>query len=129
LGSSGFVDTIPIKLTKDNPGYLGTNLSGGHPISIVFDATLADLRKSDTSLLMQLNWPINDLYVKLYPTQGGYGVQCTSCHDPHGGRGQVVNGIPPPPFWQKETFSDVCFVCHNIVQPFPGHKNPTRPGP
>lgn len=128
-GSLQIVETIPMKLTTDNPGYLGTNLSGGHPISIIFDVILANQRNSDPSLLMHLNWPINDFNVKLYPTQGAYGVQCTSCHDPHGGRGKTINGIKPPPFWQKETYSDVCLVCHNIVEPVPGHKHPTRPGP
>jgi hypothetical protein len=127
-GNPGFVETIPTKLTLSNPGYLGTNLSGGHPISIVFDGALADTRNSDEDLLMQLNWPINDPYVKLYPTQDGYGVQCTSCHDPHGGRGKTVNGIAPPPFWQKDKYEDVCMVCHNIAAPDIGHKSSKLPG-
>jgi predicted CXXCH cytochrome family protein len=105
----------PIETTTDFidvglPGYLGTDLSGGHPISIVFDIALVNLRNEDSSL-MHLNWPINDPDIKLYPTQGQYGIQCTSCHDPHGGKG----GPGAPPFWKKNTYDDVCLVCHDIV--------------
>ncbi len=98
------------RLGPEASGYLGTDLSGGHPISFIFDATLASIRNDEPDL-MHLNWPIFDNNVKLYPTQGGLGVQCTSCHDPHGGRG----GPSAPPFWQKTTYEDVCLVCHDIV--------------
>lgn len=96
-------------MPSDAPGYLGTNLSGGHPISIIYDESLMSRRALLDAGLMQLNWPIVDRDVKLYPTQGGYGVQCSSCHDPHGGKG----GSGAPPFWQKTTYDDVCLVCHD----------------
>ena len=67
--------------------------------------------------LLQLNWPITDKDVKLYPTQGGKGIQCTSCHDPHGGKGDSE----APPFWQKKTYDEVCLVCHNAAPPGIGH--------
>jgi predicted CXXCH cytochrome family protein len=95
----------------DAPGYLGTDLSGGHPISILYDETLVSRRAFLFPNLMQLKWPISDLNVKLYPTQGGRGVQCSSCHDPHGGKGSS----DAPPFWQKAEYEDVCLVCHNIA--------------
>ena len=60
---------------------------------------------------MQLKWPISDLDVKLYPTQDGYGMQCSSCHDPHGGKGNS----DAPPFWRKAEYEDVCLVCHDIA--------------
>lgn len=97
------------RLTREAPGYLGTDLSGGHPISFVFDATLASIRNAEPDL-MHLNWPIFDPDVKLRPTQDGYGVQCTSCHNPHGGRGEP----DAPPFWRKPTYEEVCLVCHDI---------------
>ena len=109
------IDVVPDFMTESLDGYLGTDLSGGHPISIVFDSSLANLRNQDPST-MHLNWPINDAQVKLYPTQRGLGVQCTSCHDPHGGRG----GVDAPPFWQKSTHDEVCLVCHDIITPI-GH--------
>ena len=99
------------RLGPEAGGYLGTNLSGGHPISFVFDANLASIRNTEPDL-MHLNWPIIDPDVKLYPTQKGYGVQCTSCHDACGGG---KGGPDAPPFWLKPTYDDVCLVCHDIV--------------
>jgi predicted CXXCH cytochrome family protein len=110
------VETVPDFLTFGMSGYIGTDLSGGHPISIIFDQALANARNADPELL-QLNWPITDKDVKLYATQGGKGVQCTSCHDPHGGKGE--SGAPP--FWHKKTYDEVCLVCHNAAPPGNGH--------
>jgi hypothetical protein len=95
------------------PGYLGTDLSGGHPVSIVFDAALANKRNSADPPLSRLNWPINDPDVKLYQTQGRHGVQCTSCHDPH--INKAAGGWPP--FWHKSTHDEVCIVCHQKIPP------------
>jgi hypothetical protein len=117
---------VPRRLKPGDYGYLGTDLSGGHPISIIFNAALAEQRYNaqdpDNPLIsMKLKWPISDPYVKLYPTQDGYGIQCTSCHDPHGGRGVAINGVQPPPFWQKETYADVCEVCHYPLDQIPAN--------
>jgi hypothetical protein len=108
------------KLLPGAGGYMGTDLTlghtleghsaGGHPVSIIFDQALATLRNSDPAL-SHLHWPITDRDVKLYPTQGGHGVQCTSCHEPHGAKG----GAGAPPLWQKPTFEEVCLVCHEIL--------------
>jgi hypothetical protein len=118
---------LPQRLKQGDYGYLGTDLSGGHPISIIFDKALADKRNLHQDI-MHLIWPINDPegYVKLYPTQDGYGVQCTSCHDPHSNRTTEVdaNGNPWPPFWQKDTYEDVCFACHDASPPIGHTPNP-----
>ena len=98
------------RLRPGAAGYLGTDLSGGHPLSFVFDATLVSTRNAEPDI-MHLNWPIADPDVKLYPTKGGFGIQCTSCHDPHGGKG----GPGAQPFWRKSTYDDVCLVCHDIT--------------
>jgi predicted CXXCH cytochrome family protein len=98
------------KLRPGATGYLGTDLSGGHPLSFIFDEALVIRRNAEQDLMHHI-WPINDPDVKIYHTQGGYGVQCTSCHDPHGGKG----GPTAPPFWQKATHDEVCFVCHDIL--------------
>lgn len=107
----------PIEMTKEfimpeDLGFLSTDLSGGHPISIVYDESLVNRRNNIESLTLKLNSPsvvLMDRDVKLYPTQGGMGVQCSSCHDPHGGKG----GSDAPPFWRKTTTDAVCLVCHN----------------
>lgn len=116
INRSETLETVPDYITFGMEGYLGTDLSGGHPISIVFDEALVNARNADLALL-QLNWPITDKDVKLYPTQGGRGVQCSSCHDPHGGEGD----LDAPPFWQKKTYDDVCLVCHNDAPSGGGH--------
>lgn len=95
------------------PGYLGTDLSGGHPVSIIFDEALANKRNSADPPLTRLKWPIVDPDIKLRPTQGGYGVQCTACHDPHENR--AAGGWPP--FWQKSSHDEVCNVCHEQIPP------------
>lgn len=104
---AGVVDSTG-RLLSGAAGYMGTDLSGHHPISIIFDQALATLRNADP-FLMPLKWPVTDTDVKLYPTQGGSGVQCTSCHEPHGAKGTVY-----PPLWQKATYEEVCLVCHDF---------------
>lgn len=90
------------------PGYVGTDLSGNHPISFEYNAALA---AADGFL----NWPVVDTDVKLYPTVSGkYGVQCTSCHDPHNDAKANDPGYPGLSFWRKVTYEEVCDVCHSI---------------
>lgn len=100
-------------------GYIGTDLSGGHPISIVYDNSLVSKRNnSNITNSCWLNPPPSNRTspVKLYPTEnqgGGMGVQCTSCHNPHTNRSlEENNGVKWPPFWQGTSYNDVCFVCH-----------------
>jgi predicted CXXCH cytochrome family protein len=109
------------RLSSTAQGYLGTDLSGGHPISIIYNESLVALRNADpvSASLIQLKWPIIDRDVRLYPTQGGYGVQCPSCHDPHGSQG----GLDEPPLWRKKTYEEVCLVCHDAFPPI-GHEPP-----
>jgi len=105
---AGSVDSSG-RLQPGAEGYLGTDLSGMHPVSIVYDQSLVTRRRSDPGV-SPLKWPLVDHDVKLYPTQGGNGVQCTSCHEPHGAKG----GPGAPPFWQKATYEEVCLVCHDL---------------
>lgn len=106
------IETTKEYILPEDIGFIGTDLSGGHPISIVYDESLVNRRNNMTSLTLKLNSPsvvLMDRDVKLYPTQGGMGVQCSSCHDPHGGKGSAT----APPFWRKAETDDVCLVCHN----------------
>lgn len=97
-------------------GYIGTDLSGGHPISIVYNQSLVDKRNGKTNLCQLNPPPSSDPDVKLYSTQGGQrGVQCTSCHDPHTNKSaELKDGQLWPPFWQKPSYNDVCYVCHKV---------------
>jgi hypothetical protein len=106
------VETTKEYIMPEDYGFLSTDLSGGHPISIVYDEALVNRRNNFDSLTLKLNSPsevLMDRDVHLYATQGGMGVQCSSCHDPHGGQG----GPDAPPFWRKTTTDAVCLVCHN----------------
>lgn len=98
-------------------GYIGTDLSGSHPISIVYDSALVSKRNNAniTSLCWLNPPPTGDPDVKLSRTQGGHlGVQCTSCHNPHTNKSlETKNGQLWPPFWQKTSYNNVCYVCHH----------------
>ncbi len=79
---------------------LGTDLSGTHPVSVRFEQRSAIRKQS-------LRWPPFDAQSQVGVDADGY-VQCTSCHDPHGSRSTKY------PFWQKQSFSEVCTVCHDF---------------
>lgn len=105
------------RLQSTDEGYLGTDLSGGHPISIIYDQSLVSRRAAKTDLNPLKQLPLTDPDVKLYPTQGGYGVQCTSCHDPHGGKGKSGTAY----FLRKIDEQSLCNVCHESIEfDFPG---------
>jgi len=74
---------------------LGTDLSDDHPISFVYDATLA---ASDGQLK----------YTPLFPVtlDANSKVQCASCHDPH-------NDTYANFMVASNEFSDLCFKCHD----------------
>lgn len=117
-GSGRLIDGGP-----ECTGYLGTNLSGGHPISVVLDQALIAKRNDPSLGLSHIKLP-DDVHVKLYPSpaHGCFSrcaVQCTSCHDPHSNRTTEIDkdGNPFPPFWQKETYSSVCLACHEDIPP------------
>ncbi len=78
--------------------HLGTDLSGTHPVSIKFEQQQS-MEKS------AMRWPPVDPGNEVGTDADGF-VQCTSCHDPHGTRSKTL------PFWNKETFGQVCVVCH-----------------
>jgi predicted CXXCH cytochrome family protein len=78
---------------------LGTDLSGDHPISFVYDFALAakDPRVKDPSTLS--TGPVRlDEYSRL---------QCTACHDPH--NNQFGNFLVV-----DNTSSGLCLTCHTI---------------
>jgi predicted CXXCH cytochrome family protein len=78
--------------------HLGTDLTGTHPVSIKFEQNMALASK-------HLRWPPLDPEGIVGTDAKGY-VQCTACHDPHGSRSEKY------PFWNKDTFDQVCQVCH-----------------
>jgi len=115
LGDIGGRRSIPMsgtqRLTPDRPGYLGTDLTGSHPVSIVVPDTSGaeDPTGARDMALRPLQVIVGDPDVKLDP-QGR--MQCTTCHDPHADRFFEENRVPH--FWVKPTVQEVCITCHAL---------------
>jgi len=111
LGGRGA--TIPMtgfqRLSPGRPGYLGTDLSGSHPISfIVPNGEPANSSDRDMGL-RPLAAIHSDPDVEL-DDQGK--MQCTTCHDPHADRFYQPGEVPR--FWVKPTVAEVCLTCHEL---------------
>lgn len=89
-------------------GYLGTDLSGSHPVSFQVSEALISRNNAKDSLLNRLAAMKSDPQVRLDENDR---VQCTSCHDVHCDKHYASSGIH---FWAKPTFNDVCLVCHRL---------------
>jgi predicted CXXCH cytochrome family protein len=80
---------------------IGTDLSGTHPVSIRY-------RQETAAASSHLRWPPVDPEGDVGPDSEGF-VQCTSCHDPHDD-----SKSDKYPFWQKQSYSEVCVTCHEL---------------
>ena len=137
---AGGITTMP----STNGGYLGTDISGMHPVSIAVNCDLkTSIENSGTgeSLnippLLPLLKPTNATYGGNLgvPIRGGYGgVQCASCHDPHNdhpenGNCSCFNPSAPnaPCFWIAKACDDtLCSACH-VTSCTPGVDCPSCP--
>jgi len=99
------VTTIP----PTSPGYVGEDLSGSHPVSFIFNDSLASANNAQGDSPLHFPSTITDPDVRLDASSM---VQCTSCHDPHNNDSYVPDLVPP--FWPKSTYEGVCLVCHDI---------------
>jgi predicted CXXCH cytochrome family protein len=97
-------------LPPTSSAYMGTDLSGHHPVSIeVDDALLADKDNQCATVSFKLCYP--QAPVVLRPTNNQYGgpphtglgVQCSSCHDAHSSNDY---------FLRLSDFSTLCTSCH-----------------
>jgi hypothetical protein len=96
------------RLTPGRPGFLGTDLSGSHPVSFVVPDGDNELGQSDSDMGLRLLSAIEaDDSVNL-DHQGK--MQCTTCHDPHADTYYVPGRVPR--FWVKPTVDEVCLTCH-----------------
>jgi hypothetical protein len=96
-------------LTRGRRGYIGTDLTGSHPVSFaVPDGNQLEVANSDSDMaLRSLAEIAADPEVKL-DVQGK--MQCTTCHDPHADRYYQPGRVPR--FWVKTTVDGVCLTCH-----------------
>jgi predicted CXXCH cytochrome family protein len=81
------------------PSNLGTDLTGDHPVSFVYDNALAT---ADGNLVNPAMLPQN---VRLDQSSQ---LQCTACHDPH--NDQYGNFLA-----MDNTSSALCLTCHSII--------------
>ncbi|MCP4657914.1 MAG: cytochrome c3 family protein [bacterium] len=98
------------RLKPGQPGYIGTNLSGSHPISFVYPER--DPGEFTTGIDMGFRPRVaiqGDNRVQL-DSDGK--MQCTTCHDPHADRFYQPGKVPH--FWVKPTVAEVCLTCHEL---------------
>lgn len=93
-------------LPPGSKGYIGTDLSGAHPLSFVVSPGLIAANNAKDTPLRTLGEMTTDPKVKL---DADMKVQCTSCHDAHSDENYATSGIR---FWAKPAFEEVCIVCH-----------------
>jgi predicted CXXCH cytochrome family protein len=98
------------RLGAGRRGYLGTDLSGSHPISFVVSDITRDagggLRDMGTTPVLEM---MRGQGVRL-DAQGK--MQCTTCHDPHSDRYYQEGSVPR--FWVRPTEEEVCLSCHEL---------------
>lgn len=96
------------RLGPGRPGFLGTDLSGSHPVSMVVRDVAVGPEDRDIGLRPLANIKA-DRRVKL--DKNGK-MQCTSCHDPHVDAFYEEGRVPR--FWVKPTVGEVCLTCHEM---------------
>ncbi|MCP4900632.1 MAG: hypothetical protein GY906_27020 [bacterium] len=97
-------------LVRGRGGYIGTDLSGSHPISFVVPESDISGPGGDRDIgTRPLSAIKDDFFVKL--DEDGK-MQCTSCHDPH--RDENFRPGKVPHFWVKSTVEEVCLTCHEL---------------
>lgn len=95
------------RLAPGQKGFLGTDLSGSHPVSFVVPESSAFADEASDMGMRPLSAIRADQEVKL-DTHGK--LQCTTCHDPHSDRHYQPGRVPR--FWVKPTVDEVCLTCH-----------------
>jgi len=97
-------------LAPGRPGFLGTDLSGSHPVSFVVpDGDQGSEEPGFDIGLRPLSAIRQDPDVRL--DRDGK-MQCTTCHDPHSDRFYRPGEVPR--FWVKPSFEEVCLTCHEL---------------
>ncbi|NQT88667.1 hypothetical protein HQ560_18015, partial [bacterium] len=96
-------------LSPGQSGYIGTDLSGSHPVSFVYDDALAIENNTTDDMPLRLPSTLSDPDVKL-DKQGK--LQCTACHDPHDDSNYSPGIVPH--FYVKPTWSGLCLTCHDF---------------
>ncbi len=94
------------RMPSSASGYVGQDLTGGHPISFIVTDNLISTNNAKDSQLASLSEMRSDPDVS-FDKNGK--IQCTTCHNPHDDSNYGASGIH---FYVKPSFSDACVVCH-----------------
>ena len=98
------------RLDRGRRGFIGTDLSGSHPVSFLMPE--ADLKGRDSASDMGVrprSLVVADGTVRL---DAAGKMQCTTCHDPHSDRYYEAGRVPR--FWVRPTVNEVCLACHEL---------------
>lgn len=96
------------RLLPGHRGFLGSDLSGSHPVSIF----IPELGETDPHSDMTVRSRAvieSDRDVRL-DARGK--MQCTTCHDPHSDRYHREGEVPR--FFVKSSVDEVCLTCHEL---------------
>ena len=100
------------KLAAGRKGYLGTDLSGSHPVSFKVTDDEHGFGEGDDGRDMgikSLSVIKSDRQVRL-DDEGK--MQCTTCHDPHSDKYYIPGKVPR--FWVKPSVGELCLTCHEL---------------
>ncbi len=96
------------RIAQDRRGFIGTDLSGSHPVSFVVPDALQDDTSRDMGIRSR---SVIDADPDVNLDTAGK-MQCTTCHDPHDDSNFQPGVVPH--FWVKPTFDEVCLTCHEL---------------
>jgi len=111
LGDTGGKGFIPMsgasRLRPEHAGFIGTDLSGSHPISFYVPEPAGIPEEGRDMGLKPLSSMMADPDIRL---DSAGKMQCTTCHDPHRDRYFIEGKVPH--FWVKASVEEVCLTCH-----------------
>jgi hypothetical protein len=97
-------------LSSGRKGYIGTDLSGSHPISFVVPDQDPDVTGESGDMALR---PLSAIRADPdVPIDTNGKMQCTTCHDPHTDRYYQKDVVPR--FWVKPSVQEVCLTCHQV---------------
>jgi len=99
---------VPERLGPGSRGFLGTDLSGSHPISFVLEDTAFDGEIEDSDIGLRPLASIRSQAIVRLDDENK--MQCTTCHDPHSDSYYRAGRVPR--FWVAPTLEEVCSGCH-----------------
>jgi hypothetical protein len=97
------------RLERGRRGYIGTDLSGSHPISITLPEVDPGGQGSSDMGVRARSLVLAEGKVRL---DAAGKMQCTTCHDAHSDRYYEAGRVPR--FWVLPTVDEVCLACHEL---------------